>query len=100
MSAAVRCAAALALLACAAAAAGCGGTVVDRAKLEAATQQSLEGSLREKIRSVECPSDQPVDPGSTFTCDVRFPDGQRKAVTLEIRNKDADISIVGLKPAR
>lgn len=99
-SAVTRCAVALSLLALAAAAAGCGGTVVDRAKLEATMRQSLEGSLHEKIKSVECPSDQPVDPGSTFTCDVSFTDGQRKAATLEIRNKDADISIVGLKPAR
>ena len=39
-----------------------------------------------------------VDPGATFTCEVTFSDGERKVATLKIRNKDADISMVGLKP--
>lgn len=80
-------------------AAGC-GTVVDQAKLEAATQDSLERSLREKIMNVDCPSDLAVDPGTTFTCEVSFQNGMRKEATLEIRNEDADITIVGLKPTQ
>jgi uncharacterized protein YceK len=78
--------------------AGC-GTVVDRVKLQDTIQASLEDSIHEKIQKVECPSDQSVDPGATFTCDVIFSDDRREVATLEIRNKDADISIVGpLKP--
>ena len=78
--------------------AGC-GTVVDKVKLQDTIQASLEDSLHEKIQKVECPSDQSVDPGATFTCDVIFSDDRREVATLEIRNKDADISIVGpLKP--
>lgn len=86
------------LLAAALLIAGC-GTVVDRVKLQDTLQASLEDSIHEKIKKVECPSDQSVDPGATFTCDVIFSDDRREVATLEIRNKDADISIVGpLKP--
>jgi uncharacterized protein DUF4333 len=76
---------------------GC-GTVIDRVKLEETIQASLEKSVHEKIKAVECPSDQSVDPGATFTCDVIFSDDRREAATLKIRNKDADISMIGLKP--
>jgi hypothetical protein len=76
---------------------GC-GTVVDREKLQDTIQASLESSIHEKIQRVECPSDQSVDPGATFTCVVIFSDDRREVATLEIRNKDADISMIGLKP--
>jgi hypothetical protein len=76
---------------------GC-GTVVDRVKLEDTVQASLEDSIREKIKAVDCPSDQSVDPGATFRCEVIFADDRREVATLTIRNKDADISMVGLKP--
>jgi hypothetical protein len=78
---------------------GC-GTVVSREKLQDTIQSSLEKSIHEKIKSVECPSDESVDPGATFTCDVIFSDDKREVATLEIRNKDADISMVGLKPKK
>ncbi|HEX6455174.1 MAG TPA: DUF4333 domain-containing protein [Solirubrobacterales bacterium] len=78
---------------------GC-GTVVSREKLQDAIQASLESSIHEKIRAVECPSDQSVDPGATFTCSVTFSDGRREVATLEIRDKDADISMIGLKPQK
>jgi hypothetical protein len=97
MSFSVRCVAALALLAIAFAAAGCGETVIDGKNTEETLQKSLEGSLHAKIKSVNCPSDQKVEPGETFTCTVIFSDGKHATATLKIRNKDADISIVGLK---
>ncbi len=78
---------------------GC-GTVVDREKLQDTIQTSLERSIHEKIKGVECPSDQPVDPGATFTCTVVFSDNRREVATLKIRNEDADISMVGLKPKK
>jgi hypothetical protein len=77
---------------------GCGGTTVDPIKLEDTIQASLEKSFHEKIKAVECPSGQAVDPGATFTCEVTTSDDKRETVTLKIRDKDADISIVGLKP--
>lgn len=76
---------------------GC-GTVVDQVKLEDTVQASLEDSIHEKIKAVDCPSDQSVDPGATFTCEVTFADDRREVATLTIRNKDADISMVGLEP--
>ena len=91
--------AAFALLSALLALAGC-GTVVDREKLQDTVQASLEDSIHEKIKRVECPSDQSVDPGMTFTCDVIFSDDRREVATLKIRNEDADISMVGLKPEK
>jgi hypothetical protein len=76
---------------------GC-GTVVDPVKLEDTIQADLEDSVHEKIKSVDCPSDQDVDPGATFTCDVVFSDNRREIATLKIRNKEADITMVDLKP--
>jgi hypothetical protein len=79
--------------------AGC-GTVIDSVKLQDTVQASLEDSIHEKIKDVDCPSDQSVDPGATFTCDVTFSDDRREVATLEIRNDDADISMIGLKPKK
>jgi chromosome condensin MukBEF MukE localization factor len=76
---------------------GC-GTVVDREKLQDTVQSSLEKSIHEKIKNVECPSDESVDPGATFTCDVIFSDDRREVATLKIRNKEADITMIDLKP--
>jgi hypothetical protein len=98
MSFPTRCAAAVALAAAALAVAGCGENVIDNSKAEEAIQPSLEKSLHEKIKSVECPSDQKVEAGKTFTCSVDFATGQKATVTLKILNKEADVRIVGLKP--
>jgi Domain of unknown function (DUF4333) len=89
----------MALLA-AAALAACGDTVVDREKLQDTVQASLEDSIHEKIQQVECPPDQSVDPGATFTCEVIFSGSRREVATLKIRNEDADISMIGLKPKK
>jgi hypothetical protein len=93
----VRCAAALSLLIIGFAAAGCGETVIDDVKAEGAIQSNLEKSLHAKIKSVNCPSDQKVEAGKTFTCTVIFSDGKQATATLKILNKDADVSLVGLK---
>jgi len=78
---------------------GC-GTVVSQEKLQDTVQSSLEKSIHEKIKKVECPSDQSVDPGATFTCDVIFSDDRREVAILKIRNEEADMSIVSLKPKK
>lgn len=78
---------------------GC-GTVIDREKLQDTLQASLENSVHENIKSVECPSDVSVDPGATFTCTVIFSDDRRELATLRIRNQDADISTIDLKPTK
>jgi hypothetical protein len=94
----VRFAATAALLAMALVAAGCGDTVLDSAKTEDTLQANLEKALHEKITAVDCPSEQKVEPGETFTCTVSFSNGKQETATLKIRNKDADVSVVGLKP--
>ena len=96
----IRCAAALALLVIGFAAVGCGETVIDDVKAEGAIQSNLEKSLHAKIKSVDCPSDQKVEAGKTFTCTVIFSDGKQATATLKILNKDADVSLVGLKPSK
>jgi hypothetical protein len=100
LSFAARCAAALALLAVAFAVSGCGETVIDGVKVEDTIQGSLEKTLHEKIKTVDCPSEPKVDPGTTFDCQVERADGKQETVTLKIRNKDADLSIVGLQPTK
>jgi Domain of unknown function (DUF4333) len=80
--------------------AGCAGTVVDREKLQDTVEVSLERSVHEKIKEVDCPSDLPVDPGSTFTCEVTFSSGKRETATLKIRNEDADISMIGIEATK
>jgi uncharacterized protein DUF4333 len=91
---------ALALGAIAFTAFGCGETVIDNAKTEEATKASLEDSLHEKIASVQCPSGQKVELGASFGCTVDFSDGSRETAILKIRNKEADISIVGLETSK
>jgi hypothetical protein len=93
----VICVAALPLCAATIVAAGCGETVIDAKKAEDTIEASLEKSLDEKIKSVDCPSDQAVEAGATFTCEVVFSSGSREIATLKIRNEDADISLVNLQ---
>ncbi len=82
------------------AAAGCGDTVIDDVKAEGAIESNLEKALHEKITSVDCPADEKVDPGRKFGCTVDFSNGKQATATLKILDKDADVSLVGLKPNR
>ena len=100
MSFSVRCAAAFALLVSGLVAVGCGETVIDDVKAEGAIQSNLEKSLDVKIKSVDCPSDEKVEKGKTFTCAVKLSDGKQATATLKILNDDADVSLVGLKPTK
>ena len=71
MSFSVRCVAAAALLRRGVAVAGCGETVIDNAKAEGAIQyEPRKVAFTQKITSVDCPSEQKVEPGATFTCTV------------------------------
>jgi len=79
---------------------GCGGTVIDDVKAADTIQSYLEKSLDEDVRSVDCPSDQPVDPKSTFDCEVTLAGGERKIATVEILNENADFGVVDYKPER
>jgi len=76
--------------------AGCGETVIDSAKTEDALEANLSKSLNKKVSSVDCPSDQKVEKGATFTCSVKFSDGKEETATLKILNEDADVSVTKL----
>jgi hypothetical protein len=76
---------------------GCGGTVIDDVKAEEETKASLEDSLHEKIKEVDCPSGVKVEAGKTFTCTVDFSNDDEATATLKIRDSEANLSLVGLK---
>ena len=78
---------------------GCGETVIDSQKTEEQLEANLSHSLKEKVTSVDCPSDQKVEKGATFTCSVNVQKGEDQTVTLKIRNSDADISVINISGA-
>jgi hypothetical protein len=94
----VRSSALLAFLVAAFVAAGCGETVIDAAKTEAAIEQNLEDSVGKKVSSVDCPSDIEVEPDASFDCTVSLAGGKEETATLKIINEDADVEVTDLKP--
>jgi NAD(P)H-hydrate repair Nnr-like enzyme with NAD(P)H-hydrate epimerase domain len=76
---------------------GCGETVIDSAKTEAAIEQNLENSVGQKINSVDCPSGVEVKAGTTFDCTVSVAGGKQETATLKIINSDADVEVTNLK---
>lgn len=80
--------------------AGCGGTVIDSAKTEAAIEENLEKSVGQKVSSVECPSGVEVKAGKTFDCTVSLKGGKTETATLKILNSDADVEVTNLQPAK
>jgi uncharacterized protein DUF4333 len=85
-------------LAAALALVGCGETVIDYVKAEEALAASLERSLHRRVAAASCPSGEKVETGREFECEVRFSDGERMVATLRIRNADADVSVINLRP--
>jgi NAD(P)H-hydrate repair Nnr-like enzyme with NAD(P)H-hydrate epimerase domain len=77
---------------------GCGDTVIDDAKTEAAIEQNLENSVGQKVSSVDCPSGVEVTAGETFNCSIRLAGGKTETATLKILNEDADVEVTDLKP--
>ena len=76
---------------------GCGETVIDSAKTEAAIEENLEKSVGQKVSSVECPSGVEVKAGKTFECTVSLKGGRQETATLKILNSDADVEVTNLK---
>ena len=89
----------LGLLVVALLAAGCGETVLDSTKMEEQLKASLSNSLGEKVASVDCPSGVKVEKGTTFECSVKVQKGAEQVATIEIRNQNADTSVINLRPA-
>ena|SRR6187397_961181 len=100
MSLLVRSGAILALALAAFLAPGCGGTVIDDAKTEAAIEQNLKSSTGQKVSSVDCPSGVEVEAGNTFDCAIVLAGGKKETATLKILNSDADVEVTNLQPAK
>ncbi|HEX3240976.1 MAG TPA: DUF4333 domain-containing protein [Solirubrobacterales bacterium] len=84
----------IALLVAAAAAVGCGETVVDDVKLEEQLQHEFETKRGEKVKSVDCPSGVEVKPNTKFDCTIVPQKGEKETAVLLIRNDEADITLV------
>src|SRR3954447_13280994 len=83
---------ALALLAAAVLAAGCGSSsdasaTVDSTQVEQGIESSLSTSSV-KVSSAKCPSDIPSDPGQTFNCTVTLSNGATGDVTVTQKSRD------------
>lgn len=89
-----------AALIAAALAAGCGETVIDDAKTEAAIEQNIEGSVGKKVTAVDCPSGVEVVVDETFDCTLSLAGGKEETATMKILNEDADIELADLQPAK
>lgn len=79
-------------------AAGCGETVIDDAKTEAAIEDNLGKSLGKKVSSVDCPGGVEVKTGESFDCTVTLSGGKRETASLKILNEDADVEVTDLQP--
>jgi len=78
-------------------AAGCGADVIDARKLEAAVKAETFVKTDTRIKSVECPTDLQVIPGTEFTCTVTAADGVEATADLEILNDQADVDFLRLR---
>jgi len=87
-----------ALLAVAFLAQGCGETVIDDAKTEAAIEDNLKKSVGQKVASVDCPSGAEAEAGKSFDCTVELAGGKTETATLKIVNDDADVEVTDLQP--
>lgn len=80
--------------------AGCGETVIDSAKTEAAIEENLQKSLGKQVSSVDCPSDVEVKAGASFDCTVTLKGGKEETASLKIINDEADVEVTNLQPAK
>jgi Domain of unknown function (DUF4333) len=76
---------------------GCGGTVIGTEKIEETLKANFEHAREEKVSSVECPTDQKVEPKATFNCTIKLVGGGTKTETLEITDDKADVHVIGLQ---
>lgn len=78
--------------------AGCGaGDVIDPNKTEIAVRFDVREATGEKVESVSCPSDVPVDVGTRFVCEVKSGSGRDALAELEITSEQGDLRMYSLK---
>lgn len=90
----------VALVLAALAVSGCGETVIDKAKIEAALEENLRKSSHERVSSVDCPSSVEVETGARFECAVKLAGGKEETAVLRIRDKNADVEVIGIAPKK
>ncbi|HEY5977845.1 MAG TPA: DUF4333 domain-containing protein [Solirubrobacterales bacterium] len=79
--------------------AACGETVLDTGKTEDQLAATREKETGNKVEEVDCPSDVEVVIGETLECTIVEAGGERSTATLKIRNDDADLSLLSVKPS-
>jgi hypothetical protein len=89
----------LAILALALALGACGETVLDTGKTEDQLAATREKETGKKVEEVDCPTDVEVVVGETLECTIVEAGGGRSTATLKIRNDDADLSLLSVKPS-
>jgi uncharacterized lipoprotein len=99
LSLSVRLCALLALALAVIVVAGCGETVIDSTKTEEQLQSNQEKETGEKVKEVDCPSHVEVEVGKTFECTIVGEKNKKSVALLKIRNNDADIDLVSVKPS-
>ena len=78
-------------VAAALAAAGCGETVIDSAKVEKFIGKSVIDQAGVRVKSVSCPKDRPAKKGDTFTCTVVGKDGTKGQATVTQRDDEGNV---------
>jgi hypothetical protein len=79
--------------------AGCGETVIDSTKTEEQLKSNQEKETGEKVTEVDCPSHVEVEVGKSFECTIVGEKNKKSVALLKIRNNDADIDLVSVKPS-
>ena len=70
--------------------------MIDANKAEPAIRFDVQEATKTTIRSVDCPEDIEVVPGTRFTCRVFAADGAEAIAEAEILNEDADVRMIRL----
>jgi hypothetical protein len=87
-----------ALMVAAVVVAGCGETVIDDVKTEAAIEKNLKPTFGKRLTGVDCPENVEVKKGNIFECALTLTDGKEEAVKLKILNDNADVEMIDLVP--
>lgn len=90
---------ALAALAAASLAVGCGGEVIDARKLEAQLPAKIERELGLQ-GAAHCPADVELEPQRKFRCRFETTEGNELEATIKITNRKGDVRLVALSEPR
>ena len=78
---------------------GCGaGDTIDPEKTGIALRFDVQEATGEPVKSVECPSDVPVEVGNRFRCHVIAASGGEAVVEVEVTSEKADLRALSIEP--